>query len=80
MSWGHMLSRCYNPLNAATKYPGVWSAWRHSYVDRWRYSFENFYADMGERPPGKSLDRYPVLDGNYGPTNCRWATAREQTC
>ncbi len=44
---------------------------------RWGSSFENFLADMGERPPGKTLDRIDGAKG-YEPGNCRWATAREQ--
>lgn len=43
---------------------------------RWD-SYENFLADMGERPDGKTLDRIDTF-GNYEPTNCRWATAKEQ--
>jgi hypothetical protein len=48
--------------------------------ERWRgeHGFVNFLADMGERPEGKTLDRYPNKDGNYDPENCRWATASEQ--
>ncbi|MGY8988455.1 MAG: hypothetical protein ACKVG7_07840, partial [Flavobacteriales bacterium] len=49
-----------------------------SVCDRWRDSFENFLADMGERPSNEhSIDRKDN-DGNYEPDNCRWATKKEQ--
>jgi hypothetical protein len=47
--------------------------------DRWLSSFENFYADMGRKPtPQHSIDRIDP-DGDYGPSNCRWATKSEQS-
>jgi hypothetical protein len=41
-------------------------------------SFEEFFAELGLRPAGKSLDRFPNNDGHYEVGNVRWATAREQ--
>jgi hypothetical protein len=74
-SWLHMRSRCLKPENPAFPDYGGRGI---TVCDRWKDSFENFLADMGECPEGMSLDRYPDNDGHYEPGNCRWATAKEQ--
>ena len=74
-SWQAMVQRCTDP-KADRK--GVYIKRGISVCDRWR-KFENFLADMGERPTvGHSLDRWPNRDGNYEPGNVRWATSIEQ--
>lgn len=76
-SWSSMISRCSNLNNI--KYAD-YGGRGIKVCDRWlgKDGFVNFLADMGIRPEGMTLDRYPSNDGNYEPGNCRWATAEEQ--
>ena len=73
--WGKMISRCYREHNSRYHCYGARGI---TVCDRWRNSFENFYADMGPRPSGlHSIDRIDN-DGNYEPGNCKWSTDIEQ--
>lgn len=75
LTWRRMKRRCYNEREHNYRHYGGRGI---SVCDRWRNSFENFLADMGQRPSSRhSLDRIDV-DGNYEPSNCRWATHLEQ--
>lgn len=73
-SWREMKTRCYNKNNKSYKNYGARGI---KVCDGWLNSFENFYIDMGPKPKGYSLDRINN-DGDYEPSNCRWATALQQ--
>ena len=72
--WCAMKDRCENPQNKSFPYYGG----RGIKVCKQWQSFDNFLRDMGKRPRGKSIDRFPNNNGNYEPGNCRWATTDEQ--
>jgi hypothetical protein len=72
-SWQMMHQRCSNPKAHGYEH---WGGRGISVCPEWA-TFEQFYADMGDPPVGRTLDRIDV-DGNYEPGNCRWATAVEQ--
>ena len=77
-SWANMIDRCTRPEH---------NRWSHygganppvTICDRWlgEHGFENFLADMGERPENTSLGRFGDI-GNYEPENCEWQTPRQQ--
>lgn len=73
-AWSHMWSRCTNKNVKEYSYYGgrgitICAEWRE---------FDNFLADMGQRPSSRhSIDRIDV-NGNYEPANCRWATYTQQ--
>lgn len=74
-TWKNMLSRCYYKKHRDYHLYGGRGI---QLCERW-LDFNNFIADMGEKPtPQHQLDRIDS-DGNYEPSNCRWVTPTENT-
>lgn len=73
-TWQDMLGRCFNKNHKSYKYYGGRGI---TVCSRWKELFQNFFDDMGIKPDKLSLDRINN-DGNYEPSNCRWATSKEQ--
>jgi len=72
--WSNMRSRCENnSIPAFSRYGGRGI----KVCDRW-FTFQNFLDDMGEPPTSKHSIERRNNDGDYEPSNCRWATPTEQ--
>ncbi len=74
ISWCGMIRRCTNPKEKGYHNYGGRGI---TVCERWRTSFENFLADMGERPSHLMIDRINN-DGNYEPGNCKWSDRKTQ--
>ncbi len=69
--WLGMRKRCMDERDSRYGGRGI------KVCERWLESFDNFLADMGERPEGMSIERNNN-DSDYEAKNCRWATVKEQ--
>lgn len=74
-AWAAMIKRCNNKNDPKYKHYGGRGI---KVCERW-LQYENFLADVGRAPTQRhTLDRYPNNNGNYEPSNFRWATYSEQ--
>lgn len=74
-TWVRIRQRCYNQRLSIYKDYGGRGI---TVCERWRNSFDLFYADMGQRPSGKSSIQRIDNDGPYAPDNCKWSEPKEQ--
>jgi hypothetical protein len=74
-AWTGLINRCYCKTTSRYRDYGERGI---SVCPEWRHSYESFLADMGRKPsPRHSIDRINN-DGDYEPSNCRWATPSQQ--
>jgi hypothetical protein len=74
--WMGMIARCYSPTatsyhNYGAKGVTVCEEWLDYFVFK-EWAYKSGYED------NLTLDRFPDKKGDYGPTNCRWATYKQQ--
>lgn len=74
--WRGMIARCTYPSHKSFHRYGGRGI---TICDRWRNSFENYFADMGPRPSLQHSIERRDTNGNYEPNNCYWATNKEQS-
>jgi hypothetical protein len=76
VAWKSMKQRCYYTKNVSY---GDYGGRGIRVCKRWLKSYENFLQDMGRKPSETySIDRINN-NGNYTPSNCRWATKSQQS-